>query len=770
MRSGSKDKKYSFITVVSVCFFLSAFVFPVPVYAAGEIVAWGYNYDGECNVPEPNMGFKAVAAGMYHSLGLKQDGSIVAWGNNYDGQSSVPEPNTDFNAVSAGGYHSLGLKQDGSIVAWGFNDHGECNVPEPNTGFKAIAAGKWHSLGLKQDGSIVAWGANWSGQCTVPEPNTGFVAIAAGGSHSLGLKTDGSIVAWGDNYYGECNVPEPNTGFKAIAASVGHSLGLKTDGSIVAWGYNEYGQCTVPEPNTGFSAIAAGGGHSLGLKTDGSIVAWGYNEYGQCNVPEPNTDFKAIAAGVGHSLGLKGCPYNLVGDISNDCKVDFEDLTILADQWLQPPGTPSADITPPPGGDGIANFLDYATMANNWLMDSTLVYSLEPYVMAWDQNTEKIRLETNHNTTVLIKYGKTPSYGDVNYDPEPNTSHEITLHPLDPNTTYYYRVIATAVESNERLEFHSSFITSDNLKTNFRFGYFGDSRGTNCGDVGDGEAGLIAYQSMLQQMKEKGVAFVILGGDGVQTIGSGEDPEKYNTAWKSFHDCSFALRGDLSIPYLSALGNHELNKLPCNYSQKGKDAFAKYWMHPMNGAGEVNNWEETTFSWRYGNTNFIFLNTEENDNGGKITGEQLEWFENEVNKPGFDNKFVICHRALVGSIRTSCGALQGLDPSMAAYIDNLMYNNGVTAGLYSHEHCYNYSTTHDGNMIHVISGGAGAERRDCSNISPKMEFGIGENASSISDPCCIPLTWHYIIIDVNNSSITGKVYDNNENEIHTFSK
>ncbi|MCK4873792.1 MAG: hypothetical protein KAS72_13810, partial [Phycisphaerales bacterium] len=65
----------------------------------GSIVAWGYNYEGPCDVPEPNTDFTAVAGGMLHSLGLKSDGSIVAWGWNLFGQCDVPEPNTDFTAV-----------------------------------------------------------------------------------------------------------------------------------------------------------------------------------------------------------------------------------------------------------------------------------------------------------------------------------------------------------------------------------------------------------------------------------------------------------------------------------------------------------------------------------------------------------------------------------------------------------------------------------------------------------------------------------------------
>jgi hypothetical protein len=62
----------------------------------------------------------------------------------------VPSPNTGFVGVAAGGYHSLGLKDDGSIVAWGSNGFGQCDVPSPNTGFVGVAAGWAHSLGLRE--------------------------------------------------------------------------------------------------------------------------------------------------------------------------------------------------------------------------------------------------------------------------------------------------------------------------------------------------------------------------------------------------------------------------------------------------------------------------------------------------------------------------------------------------------------------------------------------------------------------------------------------
>ncbi len=65
---------------------------------------------------------------------------------------------------------------------------------------------------------------------------------------------------------------------------------------------------------------------------------------------------------------LVAFPYNpLAADITGDGKVNFEDIEVMADQWLQLPGVPSGDIAPPPDGDGAVNFLDFAVLAAQWL-------------------------------------------------------------------------------------------------------------------------------------------------------------------------------------------------------------------------------------------------------------------------------------------------------------------------------------------------------------------------------------------------------------------
>jgi hypothetical protein len=63
------------------------------------------------------------------------------------------------------------------------------------------------------------------------------------------------------------------------------------------------------------------------------------------------------------------CGYE-IGDLNNDCKVDFHDLKIMAENWLG--SGPTADIVPPPSGDGIVNFLDFAVLAEWWLAGTAL--------------------------------------------------------------------------------------------------------------------------------------------------------------------------------------------------------------------------------------------------------------------------------------------------------------------------------------------------------------------------------------------------------------
>jgi hypothetical protein len=54
-----------------------------------------------------------------------------------------------------------------------------------------------------------------------------------------------------------------------------------------------------------------------------------------------------------------------VGDFTLDNKVDFDDLSVLCNHWLQ--DRIFVDIAPPQTGDSIINLADFAEFSKRWL-------------------------------------------------------------------------------------------------------------------------------------------------------------------------------------------------------------------------------------------------------------------------------------------------------------------------------------------------------------------------------------------------------------------
>ena len=139
-----------------------------------------------------------VAAGYFHTVGLRSHGTVVAVGYSYRhyGQCNVDDW-TDITQVTAGYAHTVGLKTDGTVTALGYNAHGQCNVGNWSNIIQ-VAGDYYHTVGLKSDGTVVAVGDNRKGQCDVGGW-TDIVQVTAGYAHTVGLKEDGTVVAVGYN-------------------------------------------------------------------------------------------------------------------------------------------------------------------------------------------------------------------------------------------------------------------------------------------------------------------------------------------------------------------------------------------------------------------------------------------------------------------------------------------------------------------------------------------------------------------------------------------
>ncbi|MGI4735907.1 MAG: RCC1 domain-containing protein, partial [Janthinobacterium lividum] len=176
---------------------------------------------------------RSLAMGSDFGLAVRGDGTLWAWGNNAYGQLGIATSTasttrpvqvgtaTDWVQVAAGQYHSLGLRADGTLYAWGYNYYGQLGnatnngtttaTPTPTLvagTYTQVAAGQYHSLGLRADGTLYAWGSNAYGQLgnatnngtTTATPTLvagTYTQVAAGQYHSLGLRADGTLYAWG---------------------------------------------------------------------------------------------------------------------------------------------------------------------------------------------------------------------------------------------------------------------------------------------------------------------------------------------------------------------------------------------------------------------------------------------------------------------------------------------------------------------------------------------------------------------------------------------
>jgi hypothetical protein len=145
-------------------------------------------------------------------MGLRSDGSVAAWGDNTYGQCNVPYPNSGFVAIAAGSQHSLGLKWDGSIAAWGDTAYGQTGVPTSAQGAFAVAAGGHRSLALRPDAAVGPFVRIGTAKCVTE----GLPACVAGAPITA---------AWTDSFYVQAD--NSSSGIRVQKASHGLSQGQR---------------------------------------------------------------------------------------------------------------------------------------------------------------------------------------------------------------------------------------------------------------------------------------------------------------------------------------------------------------------------------------------------------------------------------------------------------------------------------------------------------------------------------------------------------------
>ncbi len=274
-----------------------------------------------------------IAAGIYHTAAILDNGSVKCWGRNSYGQLGYGDtnhrgdgagemgsnlPTVDLGTgrtavqIAAGGYFTVALLDNGTIKCWGDNFYGQLGYGDTNN--RGDNAGEMGDNLLQVD------------------LGTGRTAmqIAAGGNHTVVLLDNGTVKCWGRNSsgqlgYGDTNhrgdgagemgdnlpVVDLGTGRTAmqIAAGIAHTVVLLDNGTVKCWGENSSGQLGYGDINfrgdgagemgdsllsvelgTGRKAIqiAAGVYYTIVLLDNGTIKCWGNNDAGQLGYGDTN--------------------------------------------------------------------------------------------------------------------------------------------------------------------------------------------------------------------------------------------------------------------------------------------------------------------------------------------------------------------------------------------------------------------------------------------------------------------------------------------------
>lgn len=201
----------------------------------GRVTAWGYDWYGEATVPAQATDAIGIVAGSHFSIAQKSADEILAWGQ-YGPTIQVPPSATNLAQLAAGVAHTIGLRQDGTVVAW----PGQNIVPQGLSNVVEVAAGSAHGVALRSDGSLVGWGDDWFGQLGFTNATGIFVRVQAKAGSTLARRSDGEWFVWGelaDEF--QTNRLGGLPGFSnihRIAPGGAHVVAQHLDGSLAVWG------------------------------------------------------------------------------------------------------------------------------------------------------------------------------------------------------------------------------------------------------------------------------------------------------------------------------------------------------------------------------------------------------------------------------------------------------------------------------------------------------------------------------------------------------
>lgn len=222
-----------------------------------------------------------------------------------------------------------------------------------------------------------------------------------------------------------------------------------------------------------------------------------------------------------------------------------------------------------------------------------------PYLQDVTQTSIKVMWITEVPLPSRVDCGLTGAYGNVETNPSPVTVHEITLTGLSPNTTYHYKVTSDTLTSDD-----NTFKTAPSSNSGFTFISYGDNRSDDIGAVYQYD-----HEMVCNSIAGHNPETMVLHTGDFCLIGTEDE-------WKPqfFHPARDILKNNVLY---TAIGNH---------TYENKERYEAYF-EPPEGSGSGT---ELYYSFNYGNTHFVILDTMQDCTEGS---DQYNWLVADLSSP-----------------------------------------------------------------------------------------------------------------------------------------
>ncbi len=215
---------------------------------------------------------------------------------------------------------------------------------------------------------------------------------------------------------------------------------------------------------------------------------------------------------------------------------------------------------------------------------------------------------------------------------------------------------------------------------------------------------------VLKAIKAENPEFVLVAGDLV--MGRWSDKESIKKYAAIYYPAWIKRMQDHGLKFYTAIGDHEIGDNPWRGDKADlvltfKKQFQKYLKMPFNGPLHM---KGTAFWFAYENALFVSVDVFEKGEGPqggivpKVTGEQLEWFEQVLTEnPGFKHVIVMGHTPILGPVAKESSSGLMLESGEQSPLWQTLKKHGVDLYLCGEVHAIT-CTQADG-VLQIAHGG-----------------------------------------------------------------